>query len=149
MKGSVIAAATVLCSVGILLCGCVTTQKYTEAQSEIQALSLDKNKLAAQMADLTAKVAGAQKERDTLSDQVVKLKNELKAVQDKSTASQGNASSLQSQIGQKDGQINALNTKIEELNAELARLKKENEALKSKPTAAPETEVVPAPAPGA
>lgn len=148
MKGSVIAVATVVCGVGILLCGCVTTQKYTEAQSEIQALSLDKNKLAAQVADLTAKLAGAQKERDTLSDQVVKLQRDLAAALEKGSSAESNAALLGSQIEQKDDQISALNTKIEELNAEVARLKKENEELKSKTAPTPETGVVPAPAPG-
>jgi len=151
MKTKVVTAGTVLCIVGLVLCGCVSTQKYTQAQSEIEALSMDKDKLAAQNADLTAKLAGAQKERNTLADQVVELKVQLKAAQDNTAAAEGKAASLQGQIDEKEAQIKVLNTKIEDLTGQVDALKKENEDLKSKLAPAPAPEPTPAPtlAPGA
>ncbi len=148
MKTKVVTAGIFLCTVGLVLCGCVSTQKYTQAQSEVEALSMDKDKLAAQNADLTAKLAGVRKERDGLADQVVQLKAPLKAAQDKAAAAEGKAASLQSQIDEKEAQIEVLNTKIEDLTGQVDALKKENDDLKSKLAPAPETGAVPAPAPG-
>lgn len=146
MKRTFSAAGAVLCIAGLTLSGCVSTQKYKETQWEVEALSMDKDKLAAQNADLTAQLAGVRKERDTLADQVVELKGKL-------DAGEGTASSVQSQLDEKDRRIEGLSKEIEDLNARIESLRKENEALKNKlapssgsPPATPSGDV---PAPGA
>ncbi len=141
MKMRFVAAGTVLCILGLVLSGCVSTQKYMDAQSEVEALSMDKDKLAAQNADLEALLAGARTENDTLADQVVALNSKVEAAEGKATTAEGNVSTLRSQLEQRDNQIKTLNATINRLNTEIEAIKQENEDLKGKivpPAATPE-----------
>jgi outer membrane murein-binding lipoprotein Lpp len=127
-------AGTVLCILGLVLSGCVSTQKYMDAQSEVEALGMDKDKLAAQNADLEALLAGARTENDTLADQVVALTSKVEAAE-------GNTSTLRSQLEQRDNQIKTLNATINRLNTEIEAITRENEELRGKivpPEARPE-----------
>lgn len=148
MTGKLVRCVTVACSLALVLCGCVTTQKFNDLLAEREALSLDKDKLATQNEDLRAQVAGLEKERNTIADEVVILKEDLKSAEVKGTASLAEIASLRNQLTQKDNQIQILTAQIEKLNKEIAALKQENEELKGKVAPAPgETDATPVPGP--
>jgi cell division protein FtsB len=140
MRRSIIAASVFVLFLGLGLSGCVSTQKYNDLLSQKESLSMDKDKLATQNEDLKAIVAGLEKERDTLADQVAVLKDQLKEAEGKTATAQVESRSLQTQITEKNNQISALNAQIEKLNAEIEKLKAENQDLKSKVAPAPKTE---------
>lgn len=147
MIGKLVACLMVVCFLGLLLCGCVTTQKYNDLLAEREALSLDKDKLATQNEDLLAQVAGLEKERDALADEVVLLKEDLKSAETKGTTTQAEVSSLRTLLADKDNQIEVLTARVEQLNKDIAALKRENEGLKSKGGPSPEMDTTPAPGP--
>ncbi len=116
-------ASVFFLALGFALSGCVSTQRYNELLSEKESLSLDKDKLATQNEDLRAVVAGLERERDTLADQVIVLREQLKDAESAATTGQAEVGTLRTQITEKDNQINALNSEIDKLEAEIEALK--------------------------